>query len=79
MWRIPQTILETGDDATAINHVLSQLTEPNDFLSKVHELYKNPLEVSFDVLRFKDGRIFERYSQPQKLGDEVVGTGMEFP
>jgi PAS domain S-box-containing protein len=78
MWRIPQSILETGDDATAINHVLSQLTEPNDFLSKVHELYKNPLEVSFDVLRFKDGRIFERYSQPQKLGDEVVGRVWSF-
>ncbi len=78
MWRIPQSILKTGDDATAINHVLNQLTEPNDFLSKVHELYKNPLEVSFDVLRFKDGRIFERYSQPQKLGDEVVGRVWSF-
>jgi PAS domain S-box-containing protein len=78
MWRIPQRILETGDDATAINHVLKQLTEPNDFLSKVHELYKNPLEVSFDVLRFRDGRIFERYSQPQKLGDEVVGRVWSF-
>ena len=78
MWRIPQNILETGDDATAINHVLSQLKEPNDFVSKVHELYKNPLEVSFDVLRFKDGRIFERYSQPQKLGDEVVGRVWSF-
>jgi PAS domain S-box-containing protein len=78
MWRIPQSILETGDDATAINHVLNQLTEPNDFLSKVHELYKNPLEFSFDVVRFKDGRIFERYSQPQKLGDEVVGRVWSF-
>ena len=78
MWRIPQNILETGDDATAINHVLSQLKEPNDFVSKVHELYKNPFEVSFDVLRFKDGRIFERYSQPQKLGDEVVGRVWSF-
>jgi PAS domain S-box-containing protein len=78
MWRIPQDILDTGDDATAINHVLSQLTDPNDFLSKVQELYKNPLELSFDVLRFKDGRIFERYSQPQKLGDIVVGRVWSF-
>ena len=40
MWRIPQSILETGDDAKAINHVLSQLTDPNDFLLKVQELYQ---------------------------------------
>jgi len=78
MWRIPHSVLETGDDATAINHVLSQLTDPDDFLLKVQELYNNPLEFSSDVLRFKDGRVFERYSQPQKLGETVVGRVWSF-
>jgi PAS domain S-box-containing protein len=78
MWKIPQSILDTGDDATAIRHVLSQLTDPAVFLSKVQELYKNPSEFSSDVLVFKDGRVFERYSQPQKLGDTVVGRVWSF-
>jgi len=78
MWRIPRDILKTGDDATAIKHVLDQLTHPNDFLSKVQELYNNPTESSFDVLTFKDGRFFERYSQPQKLGNEIVGRVWSF-
>jgi PAS domain S-box-containing protein len=78
MWRIPLNILETGDDATTIRHVLDQLEDLDGFLSKVLELYSNPLEFSFDVLRFKDGRIFERYSQPQKLGEEVVGRVWSF-
>ncbi len=78
MWQIPHSILETGDDTTAINHVLSQLTDPDDFLLKVQELYNNPLEFSSDVLRFKDGRVFERYSQPQKLGETVVGRVWSF-
>jgi PAS domain S-box-containing protein len=78
MWRIPLNILETGDDATTIRHVLDQLEDSYEFLSKVLELYSNPLEFSFDVLRFKDGRIFERYSQPQKLGEEVVGRVWSF-
>ena len=55
MWRVPQDILDTGDDATAINHVLNQLTDPNDFISKVQELYKNPLELSFDILNSRMG------------------------
>jgi PAS domain S-box-containing protein len=78
MWHLPQSVLETGDDAAAISHVLDQLANPNDFLSKVQELYHNPSESSFDVLRFRDGRIFERFSQPQKLGDEVVGRVWSF-
>ena len=78
MWKIPQSVLDTGDDATAIRHVLSQLTDPDVFLSKVQELYKNPSEFSSDVLVFKDGRVFERYSQPQKLGDMVVGRVWSF-
>ncbi len=78
MWHIPRSVLATGDDATAINYVLGQLTDPDDFLGKVRELYTHPHEFSFDVLRFLDGRIFERYSQPQKLGDTVVGRVWSF-
>ncbi len=78
MWHIPQSILETGEDAEAINHVLNQLTDPDGFLSKVRDLYTNPTESSFDMLEFKDGRIFERYSQPQKLGDKVIGRVWSF-
>jgi len=78
MWKIPKSVLDTGDDATAIRHVLSQLTDPDVFLSKVQALYKNPSEFSSDVLVFKDGRVFERYSQPQKLGDTVVGRVWSF-
>jgi PAS domain S-box-containing protein len=78
MWHIPRSVLETGDDAAAISHVLSQLADPNDFFAKVQELYQHPSEFSFDVLKFLDGRIFERYSQPQKLGNEVVGRVWSF-
>ncbi len=78
MWHIPPSVLEAEDDALALNHVLNQLRDPDDFLSKVQELYQNPLEFSFDELRFKDGRIFERYSQPQKLRNTVVGRVWSF-
>ena len=78
MWGVPEEILVSRDDDRAIAHVLSQLEEPEQFVAKVRELYAHPEESSFDRLRFADGRTYERYSQPQRLGDDVVGRVWSF-
>lgn len=78
MWQIPQEIVDTRDDDKAIAFVLDQLKDPDAFLNKVKELYATPEAESFDVLEFKDDRVFERYSQPQKVGDEVIGRVWSF-
>ena len=78
MWRIPQEILDARDDERAIAFVLSQLAAPESFAAKVRELYAQPDAESFDVLTFRDGRVFERYSKPQRIDGRSVGRVWSF-
>lgn len=73
MWHIPKSIMASQDDDRALAFVLDQLKDPEGFLAKVKELYSQPEAESFDLLEFKDGRVFERYSQSQRIGEQSVG------
>ena len=73
LWRIPVDILASGDDERAIGYVISQLDDPEQFVSEVRKLCATPEAGSFDTLRFKDGRVFERYSLPQRMNGEIIG------
>ena len=78
MWRLPAALIASNDDASLIAHVQEQLADPQQFVRKIREHYAEPESDSFDILGFKDGRIFERYSIPLRLNGRAVGRVWSF-
>jgi diguanylate cyclase (GGDEF)-like protein/PAS domain S-box-containing protein len=78
MWRIPERVSVSRDDNQTWAWVLDQLVDPDAFVTKEQELSVAPDVQSRDVVKFKDGRMFERDSRPRRLDDVVVGRVWSF-
>ncbi|HBB91647.1 MAG TPA: hypothetical protein DC042_07980 [Bacteroidales bacterium] len=78
LWKIPEEVIESREDQSAIQFVLDQVEYPVNFTRKIRELYSDLEAISFDVIYLKDTRIFERYSRPQTLDGMPVGRVWSF-
>ena len=78
LWNIPGDLLSSADDAGLLDYVIEKLEDPVEFMTKISELYENPELESFDLIYFKDGRIFERISKPMQLESKTKGRVWSF-
>ncbi|EKF86619.1 PAS domain S-box protein [Methanobacterium formicicum] len=78
MWNIPQSMVNQGYDSDLLDQVMVDVKDPLKFRSKIEELYQNPNLTSTDIIEFEDGRVYQRYSQPQIVGNKVTGRVWSF-
>jgi|GEM_PF-989071 len=73
MWEIPESLLKERDGNKLKPFMFNKLNNPDEYENMTRQIYKDEEKTSFDYLEFADGRVFERYSQPQRSGGKVVG------
>src|SRR5260370_29054855 len=67
MWRIPKAVIDNSDDREAFDSILDQLSDREEFRRSTETIDAQPDAESFDLVQFKDGRRFERYSTGRRI------------
>ncbi len=78
MFALSQEVLSLPDYALRLEFLAEQMLDSQEFMQRSREFYRHPETESHDLLELNDGRILERFSRPQKLGDQIIGRVWSF-
>jgi PAS domain S-box-containing protein len=78
MLGLSREIIETASVQELREIFSQQFKDPQQFLSRIREIYASSPPESFDVLEFADGRVFERYSKLQRIDNWTEGRVWSF-
>lgn len=83
LWQFPQSVLDSMHDGrlpdvVMLNSVADKIKDRSAFIQLVNEIYALPDCSRYDLIELADGRFFERYTQPQSIGNEIVGRVWSF-
>lgn len=78
MWHIPRIAVAGLRSEDLLSATAQQLEAPAEFLQDLHGPEAKLDTIAFKVLKFKDGRVFDCYSQPQRVDGVIVGRVWSF-
>ena len=78
MWQVPENIVANRDVCEAISFALADLKNSDTFKDHLGGFLNCDESDGLDVLEFRDGRVFECYSRPQRIGEQMIGRVLSF-
>lgn len=78
MWQLSKTLLDKKQAMQLCEFMKDQVENPDEFFRNIQELMADKDSVRIDTIRFKDGKLYEYYTQPQKLKEETIGRVFNF-
>ncbi|AKJ01422.1 PAS domain S-box-containing protein [Archangium gephyra] len=74
LWRLPDAALTEGLDAVqAVLAAAPLVKEPEQFVSRLRDMFVLSDREAIDTVELRDGRIFENTTMPQRMGDTIIG------
>jgi two-component sensor histidine kinase len=78
MWKIPDELLQSGEDKKVAAYLMTQMKNSGLFSESDDGSARYADRETYDMLELSDGRIFERYSKPQKMDRAIIGRVLSF-
>lgn len=78
IWHLPRLVVAGLRDEDLLTSAAPLVTDMKAFLEGVQALKDKPDAVRVDTVRLKDGRILERYTQPQRIDEKIAGRVWSF-
>ncbi len=78
MWNVSRSRLEGFENDQTLAPILCQLKNPDEFLKKIRDKLDQAELDKSGLLEFKDGRLLEYHSRPQRMGAEIIGRVWSF-
>jgi len=78
MWGLPRSVLRSRQEGAAMGGMLDVVRDTDGLMRRTEWTYLTPESQSDDVIELTDGRVFERHSEPQRVGGKTVGRVWSF-
>lgn len=72
LWEV-ENVISQKDDHLVLAFIYQQLKDPDNLCLQVEREMVHPEIQSYLILELQNGKICERYSKPQLLGEQIVG------
>jgi len=73
LWRLPTSAVSQGTVESILEAIRPKLCDPDRFVARTYELLNGEVAESHEIVELVDGRIFERFSMPQRIAGIPVG------
>jgi signal transduction histidine kinase/CheY-like chemotaxis protein len=78
LWQVHRSVLSTHQAGAVLDSMGALLKDPDEFNANMRRLDQDALATSDDVIELRDGRVFERHTEPQVVGGRYVGRVWAF-